>query len=133
MNTKIPEKQKQVNAARSELRDVARFPGKVYFLILITTVVLLIAFLISFVVVFFRTNSGSGVFNDPDFDSGSQEIDTSSKSVGGNLPGRTVAKRSSYISKTDQKVDYLPSSINSSNAILIDVLLDRCVAFLFRG
>ena len=123
MNTKISENQSKVISTRRALRDEARFPGKAYFIILITTIILLIAFLISFLVVFFREDSSESEFSPEwNFDNNTtQNIDTTQKSIGGNLPGKTVAKRSSYLSTTGSNVSYISDAIGARNVILIDL------------
>ena len=138
MNTKFSEKQRNLNSVRRN-GDQARIPGKSYFLILMITMLLLISFLISFFVVLSRgsgsTQSGtynpSGGISQGGSSSGSQNVDKTSPSRGGNLPGKTVAKRSSYISTTSSDVSYLSSAIRSENVILVD--LDSYMSTVEKG
>ena len=134
MNTKIPEKQRRVNHVK-RLSDTARMPGRSYFLILITTVFLLFSFLISFFVALAKDPSDTeyqgGSFNEnhqSGTQSGSQNIDKSSPSKGGNFPGSTVPKRSSYISSPSGSIDYISSQINSENVILVDLSSYKSIA-----
>ena len=131
MNTKIPQKNNDVKTdsahkSRANLRklkrgyrDVARFPGRTYFLILITTVVLLFAFLLSFFVVLFKFELGN--INFPYGANDSEAVDTSVKTAGGNLPGKTVPKRSTYISTTSPNREFISSDIDARNVILVDL------------
>ena len=133
MNTKIPQKQRSVKTVR-RIPDQARFPGKTYFWIFITTVILLISFLISFFAVL---SKGSGTSQNDMYgfsggsSSGSQNVDKTSPSSGGNFPGKTVAKRSSYISSTASDVNYISTQINSENVILVD--LDTYTSIAEKG
>ena len=139
MNTKIPQNQNGAhNSAPSHnqnvrrrhvQRDVARVPGKTYFLILVTTVILLFAFLLSFVVVLlkykvddspFSSEWGSDTNLDGSF-GGNSNVNTSNVSIGGNLPGKTVAKRTSYISSRASDVEYITDAIRARNVILVDL------------
>ena len=103
MDTKIPQKNNDVQPNRTQksranlrnlkrgYREVARFPGRTYFLILITTVILLFAFLTSFFVVLFKFELNN--VNFPYGANADEAIDTSVKTAGGNLPGKTVSKK----------------------------------------
>ena len=131
MNTRIPQKNNEVQPnstkkSSANLRklkrgynDVARFPGRTYFLILITTVILLFAFLLSFFVVLFKFELGN--INFPYGANDAEAIDTSVKTVGGNLPGKTVPKRSSYISAISPNRELISTDIDARNVILVDL------------
>ena len=143
MNTKTPERQREKNNVK-RVSDAAKIPGRAYFLVLMVTVLLLVSCLIAFFVFLGKDApdgnfydqgyngsvnvkpNGSGSSNQGSMSQGSsnnssQGVDKSSTSRGGNLPGKTVSKRSSYISKTASDVKYISSQINSENVILIDL------------
>ena len=138
MDTKIPQKNNGVQPngtqkSRANLRklkrgyrDVARFPGRTYFLILITTVILLFAFLTSFFVVLFKVELNNANF--PYGANADEAIDTSVKTVGGNLPGKTVSKRASYISDSSSNRELISSEIGARNVILIDLDTNKSIA-----
>ena len=144
MNTKITEE--KVFKATKPKRDVAVMPSKGYFVILTVTIVLLLSFLIAFFAVFASTNDGgrgnsggavnNGVddFNadgDGDANVGNANDNSQSKpnssfigagtSVGGNSLGKTVAKRSSYISRSSSNVKKIGEQRRSDNIILVDL------------
>ena len=149
MNTKFSEKQTRKNVARYS-GDRARIPGKNYFLILTITVLLLVSFLIAFFAVL---SKGSGISQKDMYAGGSSQSGTQNSSSqsgtqnvspggsssqggagasrGGNLPGRTMARRGSYISATASDVNYISTQINSENVILVD--LDTYTSIAEKG
>lgn len=138
MNTKISEKQeRQMNKSCA---DKAIMPGPAYFIILTVTIILLIAFTIAFFAVFARQGSNSDI--DDDFRGNSPSSNSSSNSsnvstsgstqkpnstigggvsIGGNSVGKTVTKRSSYISTRSAGLANVGEQIRSDNVILIDL------------
>lgn len=132
MNTQIEEKSRRKAApVKTKNQDLAVFPGKKYFIILITTVVLLLSMTVSFFAVLTMDNSGSGGnSNVIGGQSSNNSSNNSSKpstnigggvSIGGNSPGKTVAKRSSYISSSAANVSKVGDQIRSNNVILVDL------------
>ena len=123
MDTKISENQVKTKGGtrtRQQCKDVATIPGKKYFIILIATAVLLVGLLITFFVVLFQEEENP-FSQEPGFSNNSQTVDTSSKSVGGNLPGKTVAKRQSYKSTKSPDVSYINDAVDANNIILVDL------------
>lgn len=123
MNTKIPERQtaKSGPRPRTVLRDPARLPGKTYFLVLTVTVILLIAFLATFFVFLFKGDAISSFAEVNGVQNDAVVIDTKNKSINGNLPGKTVSKRQSYVSSRSPNVEYVSSEIASENVILVEL------------
>lgn len=134
MDTKYSEEQKtRESAVRKEPSDPVRLPRKSYFAILFVTVVLLIAFTVSFFAVFSMPGSGfpkapssqgGNSLQDDDGPSGNNSggsVIGGGLSVGGNSPQKTAARRSSYKSVTTDSTDNIPSTIKVDNAILVDL------------
>ena len=144
MDTKYSEKQQTSTPTKNKISDPARLPSKKYFAILALTIILLLAFTVSFFAVFSmpgqglpyrpQSNNNSG-YND--FSGGDGENNNSGsvigggRSVGGNAPGKTVAKRSSYKISTDQNVRYITDAISAKQAILVD--LDTYTSIAEKG
>ena len=135
MNTKISEK--QVRKISQSNPDKAIMPGPAYFIILTVTIILLVSFTIAFFAVFAKQSAGNNVNDDFQGNSPSSNLtpnspssNTSQKpnsiigggvSIGGNSVGKTVPKRSSYISSVSSSVANLGDQIRSDNVILIDL------------
>lgn len=126
--------------------DRAIMPGRAYFVILATTVILLLSFTVAFFAVFAKTGGGylsdeedysqnggeaspnsnnSGNSNNSNNSNNSGNSNSgaigSGLSIGGNAPSKTTPKRTSYISKTSSGVVNLTDQILSNNVILIDL------------
>ncbi|MBO7302980.1 MAG: D-alanyl-D-alanine carboxypeptidase [Clostridia bacterium] len=149
MNTKITEE--KVFKATKPRRDLAVIPSKGYFVVLSVTIVLLLSFLVAFFAVFASVdgdnggssggavNGGVGDFNDGDDDNNGNananggnsnnnpQSQPNSSSIGagvsvdGNSLGKTVAKRSSYLSKSSASVKKIGEQRRSDNIILVDL------------
>lgn len=130
MNTQITEKNRAgTRSERAKIRDTAIIPGKKYFIILITTVVLLFSFLVSFVAVLaLPSDSGDNGNNSIIIPSGNSQNNVNpSGSIGGGLSvkgnslGKTLAKRSSYISRASSSVANVSDVCDVDNVILVDL------------
>lgn len=146
MDTKYSEKQTTSAPIKNKISDPVRLPGKKYFAVLVITVILLLAFTVSFFAVFsmpgqglpYKPKSNSG---DKEFSGGNSNSQGGSNnsgsviggglSVGGNAPGKTMAKRSSYKISTAQNVKYMTDSIRADQAILVD--LDSYTSIAEKG
>ncbi len=138
MNTQIEEKNRQKAVSRKVKNgDPAIFPGKKYFIILITTVILLLSLTGSF----FAVLAMDIPSNDDNSDFGGQSSNVSGNntnkpssnigggvSIGGNSPGKTVARRSSYMSTSASNVSKVGDQIRSNNVILVDLDTYQSVA-----
>ena len=136
MDTKTSEKQiKRLSRANE---DRAVIPGAGYFIILATTVVLLLSFSLAFCAVFakqhifdelgfFHSQSQSqspsdATPNSPSSgSSGNSTVIGGGLSVGKNSLGKTPAKRASSISRSSSSVDDIVDPYDLDNAILIDL------------
>lgn len=138
MNRQITEeKRAPERVSKRKSFDAAVVPSKKYFIILITTCVLLLSFTVSFFAVLAQDFLNND--NDVSFEGGNQipnnsqnnnQSNSQSKpsssigggaSKGGNYPGKTVSKRSSYISKSAASVAKVGEAIRSDNVILVDL------------
>ena len=147
MNTKISEKQIEKSKAKSGTKSVdkAIMPGPAYFVILATTVILLLSFTVAFFAVFAKDKAqGTSHSNDVDINSPSENNQSSGDSknpsgtvigggvsVGGNYLGRTSAKRSNYVSKASTNVNNISDVREVDNVILVDLDTYESVAEKF--
>ena len=102
--------------AYNNRKNSERWPGKAYWAILITTVILLIAMTASFFVVL-----AVGIGGQPD-NSGGDIGGAAKPSGGGKKPlSATVPTRSDYVSTKGANVAYVTDEIESNNTILVEL------------
>ena len=107
--------------------DNAIMPGRAYFIILAVTVILLLSFTVAFFAVFAKTGGRSSSDSDDNnpisnnSNNSNSSVIGSGLSVKGNSPGKTVSKRSSYLSSTASNVSRITDQIRSNNVILVDL------------
>ena len=127
--------------------DNAVLPGRAYFIMLAVTVILLLSFTVAFFAVFAKTgvassdsddnapisnnsnnsNNSSNSNNSNNSTNSNNSNNSNSSAIGsglsvkGNSPGKTVPKRSSYISSTASNVARITDQIRSNNVILVDL------------
>ena len=135
MNTKTPEKQKEKFDVYNP--DKAIMPGKTYFIILTTTIILLLSFTIALFAVFAKQSKsnnlgGADVLGGGNYDDNEDDLQNNagnSPSINQNnqgnssgyAPGKTNPTRSNYVSKTASGFSKVGNQIASSNVILVDL------------
>ncbi|MBE6533348.1 MAG: D-alanyl-D-alanine carboxypeptidase [Ruminococcaceae bacterium] len=135
MNTKTPEKQKEKFDVYNP--DKAIMPGKTYFIILTTTIILLLSFTIALFAVFAKQSKsnnlgGADVLGGGNYDDNEDDLQNNagnSPSINQNnqgnssgyAPGKTNPTRSNYVSKTASGFSKVGNQIASNNVILVDL------------
>ena len=119
MNTKTSEVQRR--NTRMQQRDKAIIPGPKYFIILVTTIILIFSFSVAFCAVFIKQ------LIDVNADVDVNDVDPPTNSVEGPI-NPTIPKRQSYISKTSSSSSNVGNQIRSSNVILVDLSTYESIA-----
>ena len=137
MNTKTPEKQEKQKFDVYN-PDKAIMPGKTYFIILATTIILLLSFTVAFFAVFAKQSKSNNL---DDFDvlhggNGDNNIgnqqnnsgNSSNNNSSGSAPGKTNPTRANYISKSASGFSKVGNQISSNNVILVDLSTYESIA-----
>ena len=109
MNTKISEE--QIHKTRNQVSDRAIIPGPKYFIILVTTIILLFSFSVAFCAVFIKQLI--------DVDVDVNDVDPPTNSVEG--PVNPTIPKKPYISKSASDIQLVGDQVNSDNVILVDI------------